>query len=270
MYGSSNKVLPYIDMILVKTQFLVFNNEFINHLPLVKVLMYDIMKYHFDFVNYRVVYNPSNEAEIFDAELVADLLNAIKSFKVKLGAAYARLRIESKAHGYSSREQLENILPEHVRERENMASELLRTLEINKNCTNRESLFEKFRQLGLYIETDGLESPPEKTVYIDETFPEMLVVSATCFGVIKASPLFHNGSLIFQDRASMYGKRKLEKYIKPGMTVIYARAGCGTRLPNISAMVGKDGKIFAFETRQGHRQALQNTLNLYKCQSKPR
>ena len=76
----SNQVLPYIDLILVKTQFLVFNNQFINYLPLVKVLMYDIMKFHFDFSDYRVKYNPCNETEMFDAELVADLLEAIKSF----------------------------------------------------------------------------------------------------------------------------------------------------------------------------------------------
>jgi hypothetical protein len=229
--------------------------------------MYDIMKFHFDFSDYRVKYNPCNETEMFDAELVADLLEAIKSFKVKLGAAYARLRIESKAHGYSSREQLENILPEHVRERETMAAELLRTLEINTNCVKREALFDQLRQLGLFIENDESESPPERTVYIDESFPEMLVVSAACFGIIKASPLFHNGSLIFQDRASMYGKKRLEKFVKSGMNVIYARAGCGTRLPNISEMVGKSGKIFAFENRQGHKQALLNTVKTYKCHS---
>ncbi|KAJ1556677.1 hypothetical protein HK096_011309 [Nowakowskiella sp. JEL0078] len=151
VYGTM-KYLPYIDTILVKTQFL-----FLNHLGLVKIFIFELMKRQFDFLdcvsfhalqesrlNLRENKTDSSnnsstktlpeiisetsfssipEFEAFDLmnELVRDLYNALHSHKTKLSAAFARIRIEHKAAGKDKREQLENILPIEIRKREEVA-----------------------------------------------------------------------------------------------------------------------------------------------------
>jgi hypothetical protein len=54
--------------------------------------------------------------------LVRDLFEALRNYKVKLAAAFARIRIERKAEGNNAEEQMENILPPETRRRESFAS----------------------------------------------------------------------------------------------------------------------------------------------------
>ncbi|KAH6571810.1 hypothetical protein BASA60_006987 [Batrachochytrium salamandrivorans] len=106
VYGTM-KFLPYIDQILVKTQFLVFNNQFLDHLALIKVLLYDLMKYHYEYTRYPgIQYDLPDDTTAEDQEYqqncvytVRQMDEALRAFQVKLGAAYARLRIEKRASG---------------------------------------------------------------------------------------------------------------------------------------------------------------------------
>jgi hypothetical protein len=107
----------------------------LDSLGLVKIFIFDLMKYHFDFkefpgVSYKIPENTEPEDYEYERsciELLKDLESCLDSFQVKLSAAYARLRIEHKAGGSSFRQQMENILPESVREREEMAGTILLT-----------------------------------------------------------------------------------------------------------------------------------------------
>lgn len=99
--------------------------QFLNYLGLVKVALYDLMKHHFDYHQYPGInYDLSDEAPVTDKEacsLVRDLDEALRAFQVKLAAAYARIRIERKASGNTPKEQMENVLPDGVREKEDIA-----------------------------------------------------------------------------------------------------------------------------------------------------
>lgn len=66
----------------------------------------------------------------------------------------------------------------------------------------------------------------------------------------------------------MYCPQQLVGAIEPKSHIIDARAGCGTRIPQLSAMVGKHGHIFAFENRPGRVETLRLNIKQYGCQSK--
>jgi hypothetical protein len=53
--------------------------------------------------------------------MVKDLDESFRAFNIKIAAAYSRLRIEMKAFGATTREQMENMLPLQVREKEELA-----------------------------------------------------------------------------------------------------------------------------------------------------
>ena len=56
-----------------------------------------------------------------NCKLIKKMEAALKNHEVKLAAAFARIRIERKANGDNLTEQLENILPQEVRNKENSA-----------------------------------------------------------------------------------------------------------------------------------------------------
>ncbi|KAJ3275849.1 putative 28S rRNA (cytosine-C(5))-methyltransferase [Terramyces sp. JEL0728] len=280
VYGTM-KYLPYIDLILVKTQFLVFNNQFLDSLGLAKVLIFDLMKHHFDFkyypgINYGLPANLSPQELNYQTaciELVRDLDETLRSFQVKFSAAYARLRIELGARGDDPIEQMENILPEKVREKEIMAVDIPKTLRINRLKTGKKELTKKIKDLGYFVEMETLNSIPDEIcnrhidqlIYLDDDFDDLLVIPPSIYAEIKAGPLVTEGYLIFQDKASMYCPQQVAAYITKGMHILDARAGCGTKIAQLSALVGPTGKIFAFENRPGRLETLHMNLKLYGC-----
>ena len=102
---------------------------------------------------------------------------------------------------------------------------------------------------------------------MDDDFQDLLVIPPSLFSDIKASTLVKDGYLIFQDKASMYCPAQLKTMVKPGDQIIDARAGCGTKLAQLSEMVGKKGHIFAFEHRPARLETLQKHIKLYGCKS---
>lgn len=59
-----------------------------------------------------------------NSKLIKKMEAALRAHEVKLAAAFARIRIERKANGDNLTEQLENILPQEVRNKENSACNL--------------------------------------------------------------------------------------------------------------------------------------------------
>ena len=94
-------------------------------------------------------------------DLVEDLEDTLGAFQVKLGAAYARLRIEKQAGGESAFEQLNNMLPESVRSKEEMAIEMVKTLRINTLKYSKKEVILKAQSLGYLIEMSKLSEVPE-------------------------------------------------------------------------------------------------------------
>ncbi|ORY48086.1 S-adenosyl-L-methionine-dependent methyltransferase [Rhizoclosmatium globosum] len=267
VYGTM-KYLPYIDTILVKTQFLVYNNQFLNQLGLVKVMMFDLMKCHFDFHRYPGIdYSSSKKSalEADRAETVQDLETALRHFAVKLAAAFARVRIERRASGSTTQEMLQNILPVEVREKEQLAVEMSKTLRINFLKTSKSQITEELRAAGYKVKLQGRNTPEsslpsiasnEDCICVDELFNDFLVIPTEFFSDIKSSSVVTEGKLIFQDKASAYGIRHLTSLIAETDHIIDARAGCGTHVSYLASLMKNKGKVFAFESRPSRIQSL--------------
>ncbi|KAI9352890.1 S-adenosyl-L-methionine-dependent methyltransferase [Obelidium mucronatum] len=273
VYGTM-KYLPYIDTILVKTQFLVYNNQFLNYLGLVKVMTFDLMKCHFDFQRFPGIdYSnaKSSAAEALQAETVQDLEEALRNFGVKLAAAFARVRIERRASGTTSQEMLENILPAEVREKEHLAVEMSKTVRINFLKTSKTQIAEDLRAAGYKVKLNGRTNTSEQAspyptsssddcICMDDLFNDFLVIPTEFFSDIKSSSVVTEGKLIFQDKASAYGIRHLTSLIAETDKIIDTRAGCGTHVSYLASLMKNKGKIFAFENRPSRIQSLKLRL----------
>ncbi|KAJ3108876.1 putative 28S rRNA (cytosine-C(5))-methyltransferase [Phlyctochytrium planicorne] len=277
VYGTM-KYLPFIDTILVKTQFLVYNNQFLNYLGLVKIVFYDLMRYHFDIhkfpgVDYHTAVAPAPKSEIERAELVQDLEESIRRHGVKLAAAFARIRIERRATGDTIQEQMENILPEEVRAKELFADsvEMPKTVRINYLKTDKEGVAEELRDFGFRVKTvpptlqqlQNRASNNVKTEFIelDETFSDYFVIPPDLFSEIKSSRPVLEGRLIFQDRASAYGIKHLESILEKDEQIIAARVGCGVNVCALATAMKNKGKIYAFENRPSRLESLRVRLH---------
>lgn len=208
-------------------------------------MIFDLMTHHFNYktfagIDYTMPTFDSADDEKYQKyclDLVKDLEQTLFQFQVKLGAAYARLRIEKKAAGADPFEQMQNMLPESVRAKEDMAIDVTRTLRINSlKCTKKE-LVQQCQALKFNIELQTLnnisefrKAQAEDLIYLDDDFSDLLVIPSSIFASVKASPLVKEGLLVFQDKASMYGPAQLKGMIKQGDKVIDARAGCGIQL----------------------------------------
>ncbi len=90
------------------------------------------MRHHFNYksfpgVDYTTLSDANEEEKKYQTaciDVVKDLEDTLKEFQVKIAAAYARLRIEKGAIGDNALEQMNNILPEEVRAKEEMAGNL--------------------------------------------------------------------------------------------------------------------------------------------------
>jgi hypothetical protein len=129
VYGTM-KYLPYIDSLLVKTQFLVYNTQFLGSLCLVKVVMYELMKVNFEFRSFVIKYEKDDgekedeeptKFELMQRGEIQDLQGAMQEHEVKLAAAWARIRVARRAVGDTNAERMENVLPEDVRLKESRA-----------------------------------------------------------------------------------------------------------------------------------------------------
>ncbi|KAJ3268833.1 putative 28S rRNA (cytosine-C(5))-methyltransferase [Borealophlyctis nickersoniae] len=277
VYGTM-KYLPYIDTILVKTQFLVYNNQFLNHLGLTKVMLYDLMKCHFDYHRYPgILYDrPPNvpeedKHETERADTVRELDEAVRAFQIKLSAAYARIRIERRASGDSTVEQMENILPEEVRAREHIAVEMPKCLRVNLPKVTREFVVEELRHMGYPVEyappkMDNRAARTDKpAIYFDPDFDNLLVVPSEYFSEIKGSKIVTEGRLIFQDKASCWGPQHLKPLLTDTTQIIDARAGCGTKTLLLSSMMRNKGRIFGFESRPSRLESLRAHVQVQGC-----
>ncbi|KAL5032021.1 hypothetical protein BDV3_000619 [Batrachochytrium dendrobatidis] len=280
VYGTM-KFLPYVDHILVKTQFLVFNNQFLDSIGLIKVLLYDLMKYHFDYTKYPGIQytlpsstNPADTLyQTYTSTTVKEMDEALCSFQIKLSASYARLRIEKRASGDTSREQMENILPLDVREREMMAVDMPKTLRVNTLKISKELVGHMLEEEGYHVCLKSYSEIPDNVhknnkgnlICLDDEMDNLFLIPPNLFADIKAGPLVNNGFLIFQDKASVYGMQHLCSLVSEGDQIIDARAGCGIKAASLSTLAGKSGTVFAFENRPGRLETLKSNTKLFGC-----
>jgi len=326
------KYMTYIDTILVKTQFLVYNNQFLSNLCLLKIMVYDLMRRHFNFtiwpgIIYDNSYNSneslnnnlpnlsidndhdknnvtgstetvaskkqskkhtskkgnkheknsnlkkSREANINgsmdedlnnikglteeNCKLIQKMEAALKAHEIKLAAAFARIRIERKANGDNLTEQLENILPKEVRNKENSASEMPKYFRINTLKYTKDQVFNELSKMGYRItkapneqqENSSQESLTSEmnTVYYDMDLDDVIDVPACNYDNLLNSKLVEENILIPQDKASCLGPHHIHDIIPENMDIIDTVAGNGTRTSHLAALFKNTRKIYVFE-----------------------
>ncbi|KAJ3151516.1 putative 28S rRNA (cytosine-C(5))-methyltransferase [Geranomyces variabilis] len=269
VYGTM-KYMPYIDTILVKTQFLVYHNQFLNHLGVVKVMIYDLMKHHFNYHEYSGLDSTlppdASEADEDAVAMIMELDAALREFQIKMAAAYARIRIERKASGNTSKEQMENVLPETVRQKEYIAVDMPKCLRINRFKTTKEEIMEE-------LEQSRTTSSFRTDVIVDPDFEDLLVVSPDRFNEIKASRAVTEGRLIVEDKTSFWlpqhVRSLLPSFLAEGneVQVLDARAGCGTKALHLASALNKVGKVFACESRAGRLESLKSHKEIQGCKN---
>ena len=126
-----------------------------NHLGLVKVLIYELMQHHFDYrvypgINYRIrLPNQEIDFENNRIALVKELFSCLEEFNVRLAASFARIRIENNATGTTLKEQMLNILSPDVQIKENIAIEMSKTFRINLSKISLDSLEQELQKIGI-------------------------------------------------------------------------------------------------------------------------
>ncbi|KAI9343907.1 S-adenosyl-L-methionine-dependent methyltransferase [Zopfochytrium polystomum] len=265
VYGTM-KYLPFIDLILVKTQFLVYNNHLLNQLGLVKIMLFDLMKYHVDYQKYPGVdytgATPSDgtREEIERADIVRELDDSLQKFGVKLAAAYARLRIERGAVGHSSREQMENMLSEEVRAKETQAVEIPKTVRVNVLKSSTGEVLSYLQNKGIPISLD--DSRNDACIRVDDQFADFLVVPPELVERMRHDTLVDEGKILFQDKASAYAIKHAETILQRSDSVVFARSGCGTGVAHLACTMKNKGRIIAFEDRPARRESLMAKLRI--------
>jgi 16S rRNA C967 or C1407 C5-methylase (RsmB/RsmF family) len=134
-----------------------------------------------------------------------------------------------------------------------------KTLRINYHQTSLEEIEHEFENLGLKFSRE--ETSDADCMYLDDDFPELIVVPSIYFGDLKATPLVTEGKLVFQDKASMYAPKHLVNSLastNPKAEIIDARSGCGNRTSYLSYLT--KSRVYAFEGRPTRVESLRNHL----------
>ena len=98
--------LPYIDLIVEKTQLLARHPSLSNHVHLIQCTLYLLMRNGFDFD--RLFHE--SDCDFTNDKILSSVLECLLGVRTKLAAAFARVRVERRAAGREWSERLQNVL----------------------------------------------------------------------------------------------------------------------------------------------------------------
>lgn len=124
--------------------------------------MYSLMQYHFDYQKWPGVVYPLNLSPASNE--LRELDEALRSFKTKFSAAFARIRIELHATGTDSKKMLENVLPASVRQREEMAQDMPKFVRVNLLKTSIEQVQGMCAEMGINLRLTSYNAQQEYAV----------------------------------------------------------------------------------------------------------
>ncbi|KAI9168464.1 hypothetical protein H9P43_007836 [Blastocladiella emersonii ATCC 22665] len=105
------KYMPHLDKMILASDLLVAHTDLVAHLPLVKVLLFQFMACHFE--PDAILIPPSSSRSTprsKSGDRIRWILAALAERKTRLHAAYARVRIELRAHGATDAERLSTLV----------------------------------------------------------------------------------------------------------------------------------------------------------------
>lgn len=117
------------------------------------------MRFHFNYQEFPgIKYTDKSEYEVEELE------QSFLDFKIRLGAEYARIRISCGAVGDDCFEQFQNILPLEIREKQEMAMELIKTVRINTIKVSATEIVDIASGIGIMINLSSYD-PDENDLY---------------------------------------------------------------------------------------------------------
>ncbi|KAL7753233.1 hypothetical protein RI367_001008 [Sorochytrium milnesiophthora] len=217
------KYMPHIDALLLSTNFLVYNNDLIEHLSLVKVLVFFLTLAEFD-VSRLLSDEERDSASVRAANKdIMSVLDCLQRFAVKLHAAYARIRIEHQATGATVEAHFGKLVDWSRETSAEMAPKTFRVRGV------RAKVLSKLKQLG--ISSDG-DTPD--VVVKSSTYDALLVVLGTpLVKTILESDLASSEHVVLQDQPSLFVPRYL-RHIGAAGSVLDVNANMGLRALAIS------------------------------------
>ncbi|CAE6390467.1 unnamed protein product [Rhizoctonia solani] len=206
----------------------------------------------------------------FAAVLVHDLLfssggiqagdgpikQALNRHKTRLQAELVKLKIRK---GVKSNEELAQ--PDDPR-----AANVPRYLRVNRNMWTVEDAIRFYTSRG-YTVMDSPGLPDKKHFRLDEHIPALLVFNPEY--ELHHDQAYKSGKVIAQDKASCFPAYVLDPPTGDGACVIDATAAPGNKAStsHISALMGNQGKVLAFEKNKRRYRTLQEMLRRADCRN---
>ncbi|KAH9958601.1 S-adenosyl-L-methionine-dependent methyltransferase [Russula dissimulans] len=160
---------------------------------------------------------------------------AVLRHKTRLHGEWQRIKIRRGA-----RTDSELALAADVR-----AAQIPRYARINALKWSIDEAIQAFQKRG-YAYDDALGNPRDGRSFSRDTHVENLLLFPQEAQLID-TPEYSDGRLILQDKASCFPAVVLAPQAHPGGAIIDATAAPGNKTSHLSALMGNQGKIFAFE-----------------------
>ncbi|KAI9216725.1 hypothetical protein BC828DRAFT_409169, partial [Blastocladiella britannica] len=208
---STTKYLPHLDQMIFSTDLLSIATDLVPHLPLVKLLLFQLVAAHFDPAAILVAPDPTrNPPNATVRRIVAVLADQ----KTKLHAAYARVRIALRAHGASEAERLRALVDWNAAAKADMAPVAFR-VRVSRSA---------FADAACAC-IPGV-SRDEEWAW-DEAQADLVRIPAEYVGDLLASPLVATRAVVMQDPCAGLPVQMLLDVLIPAVAVALTDAGEG-------------------------------------------
>ncbi|KAK0204704.1 S-adenosyl-L-methionine-dependent methyltransferase [Desarmillaria ectypa] len=179
---------------------------------------------------------------------------AILRHKTRLNGEFQRIKIK---RGVKSNLEL-------AHNGDDRAAQIPRYVRVNTLMWTTDHAMDAFISNG-YDLTDLVTSRQVRSFTKDEHIPNLLLFSPQT--TFHDDPLYKSGKIILQDKASCFSAVVLSPPSMEDTYVIDATAAPGNKTSHLSAIMGNNGKLFAFERDRKRFKTLEMMLSKAGCQN---
>ncbi|ESK92331.1 nucleus protein [Moniliophthora roreri MCA 2997] len=178
---------------------------------------------------------------------------AVLRHKTRLRAELQKIKIK---RGAESNEAL-------AHHGDSRASQIPRYVRVNTLLWSTEAAVEYFVSRGYRLSGPFEDSANNRGFTMDEHVPNLLLFNPQIS--FQDDPSYKAGKVILQDKASCFPAVVLDPPTTLNSAVIDATAAPGNKTSHLSALMGNNGKLYAFEKDKRRFSTLQMMLSKAKC-----
>ncbi|PCH42320.1 S-adenosyl-L-methionine-dependent methyltransferase [Wolfiporia cocos MD-104 SS10] len=177
---------------------------------------------------------------------------AILRHKTRLHGEFTKIKIKRGAKSFAELAQSDDA----------RAASIPRYIRVNTSCWTTEEAVHTFKSRGFELSDPFASS---KGFARDEHIPDLLAFNPQT--QFSDDPLFKEGKIILQDKASCFPAYILSPPASDESAVIDATAAPGNKTSHLSALMENKGKLFAFERDKKRFSTLRMMLAKARCQN---